>query len=258
VLAAALAPLIAGCNPVSIPEPVQKRVGAVAILGSSTSATSVRATATVIVFEALSVALPSSTLSQDDACIFTGVDTAATTVRGTRRAGASVALQVGGQAVTLPFETAFQRYATPVGTTFGYAAGDTARVSIPGEGDNFPAAAISVPLVAPLLPGALSLPPAGQPLTVTWTPGGDAGAAIILSLKYPNPASSPFANAQVLCRLRDDGTHTVAAPTVEAFLGAAPTRRTITLTRWRTGEQVLDDRTVLHIVSSIDTVVTPQ
>lgn len=241
------------CNSVAVSEPVQRRLGAIAIQGRATSATQVDATATVVVFDVLSAPFPNSSLSQTDQCVFLPVDTTTVVTRGVKRAGASVALQVAGRSTTLPFDAALLRYATPESTTFVYSAGEIAQVTIPGESGTFPAASISVPLVAPILPGAVALPAAGQPLTVTWQPGTDASAAVILSVKYSNPASVPFANEQILCRLRDDGMHTIGGSNLVQLLATPAARRSLTLTRWRTNEVVIDDRTLLHIVSSVDT-----
>jgi hypothetical protein len=95
----------------------------------------------------------------------------------------------------------------------------------------------------------------GQPFTVTWNGTNDPTAAIILAIKYANPANATYANEQIYCALRDDGSHTIAAAGLVGFLGSPANRRSVTLTRWRTVEAQPAARTLLHVASSVDTTV---
>lgn len=236
--------------------PTPNRYGAVNIRGRATSNTAVRANATVIFFEAITIAVPNSTLQQSDNCIFQGVDTLPQVARGQFRAGETVSLTASGSTITMPYADALQRYATPDASPLAYTGGDVAQVSIPGSAGAFPAQSISVKLAEPLLPQAMALPQTGAPLAVRWNATNDPSAAIIIQLKYADPASSSFANRQVYCEVRDDGSFDVPANGLTSFLQSPANLRSLTLTRWRTNEVLPDAKTVLHIVSSVDTVVT--
>ena len=43
---------------------------------------------------------------------------------------------------------------------------------------------------------------------------------------------------------------------MSALLASPASLRSLTITRWRTNEKVLNDKTLLHIVSTIDTTVS--
>jgi hypothetical protein len=112
-----------------------------------------------------------------------------------------------------------------------------------------------VPLAEPVLPGDLQVPPFGAPLNVTWTASADTTSAIVLSLKYANPITSPYANEQIYCTLKDDGAFSLPATALTYFLAAPGASRTLQLTRWRTRALLIDDKTLLHIASSVDTII---
>jgi hypothetical protein len=235
--------------------PTPNRYGAVNIRARATSNTAARASATVIFFEAITIAVPNSTLQQTDNCIFTGVDTLPQVARGQFRAGESVALTASGNTITMPYTDAQQRYATPDASPLTYNSGDVAQVSVPGNGTVFPAQNISVKLAEPMLPQALTLPQPGLPMPVRWNATNDPSAAVIIQLKYADPTSSSFANRQVYCEVKDDGSFDIPANGLTSFLISPANLRSITLTRWRTNEVLPDAKTVMHIVSSVDTVV---
>ena len=182
---------LGACAKLTETTPTSNRFAAVNIVAKATGTTRASANATVIFFDAISTAVPNSQLNQTDQCTFANVDTTSNVTRGINKAGASVALAVGTTTVTLPYDANLFRYANPATTPFPYATGDAAQVSIPDAGDVFPASTISVRLAEPLLPGAITLPVSGQPLVVTWNAvSGDTTSAIILQLKYANPATS--------------------------------------------------------------------
>lgn len=242
-----------GLTDSSTPSP--NRYGAVNIRGRATSNTAVRANATVIFFEAITIAVPNSTLQQTDNCIFQGVDTLPQVARGQFRAGESVSLTASGNTITMPYADALQRYATPDASPLAYNSGDVAQVSIPGSSGAFPAQNISVKLAEPLLPQAITVPQPGVPLPVRWNGTNDPSAAVIIQLKYADPTSSTFANRQVYCEVKDDGAFDIPANGLTSFLISPANLRSLTLTRWRTNEVLPDAKTVLHIVTSVDTVV---
>lgn len=247
---------LGGCsNLTESSTPTINRYAAVNITGRTASATQARATATVIFFEAISVQAPSSTLQQTEECVFSAVDTTVTPTIGQNRAGTTIGLTAGTTALQLAYSDTLRRYATPVGQPFTYSAGEQVQITIPGATDVFPAQTIGVRLAEPIVPGPVAAPAAGQPFTVTWNATNDATAAIILAVKYANPGTSSYANEQIYCALRDDGSHTIPATALTAFLASPPNRRSVTLTRWRTNEAQPDSRSLLHIATSVDTTV---
>lgn len=253
-LSAAL--MLAGCGGLTDGGvPVANRYGAVNITAGNASATTARASATVIFFEAITVAVPTSTLQQSDNCVFASVDTLPQSTTGQFRAGETVALTAAGNTLQLAYSDTDKRYATSTGQTFTYTAGDVAQVSIPGATSVFPAQNISVKLAEPLIPQAVTVPELGAPMQVRWNGTNDASAAIILALRYADPATSSYANRQVYCEVKDDGAFDIPANGISAFLLSPGNLRSLSFTRWRTNELLPDAKTVLHIVSSVDTTV---
>lgn len=248
----------AACGGITDADPTPNRYGSISIRANATSATTASAKATAIFFDAFTAAVPNSALQRSDRCEFAAVDTATVITRGTKRAGNEVTIAVGGTNIILPYEAGFLRYANLLGTPFSYAVGDNAQVSIPGEGDLYPSSNISAPLVEPLLPGPVSIPTGTESMNVTWNASADTTSAIILSLRYANPSTSAFANEQIYCALKDDGAHQLAPTALAAFLASPSNRRSLTLTRWRTRETLIDARTLLHIATSVDTIITFQ
>jgi hypothetical protein len=112
-----------------------------------------------------------------------------------------------------------------------------------------------VKLAEPLIPGAITVPTTTAPMVFTWNAPepSDTTSAIILSLRYANPATSPYANEQIYCALNDDGTHQLPTSALAAFLASPNDKRSLVMTRWRTREQAVDGRTILHIATSVDT-----
>lgn len=257
VFAAALgASLLGACGSVTDSYTTPNRFGAISISARNASATQGTALATMVVFEALSVSVPNSALQQSDQCVYASVDTSTTPVRGQFRAGESIGMTVGGASLTLPYSTSLLRYATPDGSPFTYTVGDEAQVTVPGDNDGFPASSIGVKLAEPIVPEPVPTPVIGQPLTIRWNGTGDPSAAVILSLRYANPASSTWANEQIYCAVADDGVHDIPSGGMGVLLAGPASLRSLTITRWRTNEKVLNDKTLLHIVSTIDTTVS--
>jgi hypothetical protein len=175
------------------------------------------------------------------------------TARGDRSAGDAISIVVAGVTRSLPYSTSDQRYATPAGAPITYAAGDVAQVSVPGNGNSFPAMSGTVKLAEPIELGPLNTPTSGANLTVTWNGTNDASAAVILQIKYPNPVTSTYANEQVYCALKDDGSVNIPAGLLNPFL-VASSKRSLTLVRWRTN-LVSANGANLHFTASTDTTV---
>ncbi|MEP6778984.1 MAG: hypothetical protein ABJC26_03785 [Gemmatimonadaceae bacterium] len=230
--------------------------GAVSLRATSAAGSKAAATSTAIFFEAYSAGVPDSR-NQTNTCVFSTVDTTTPFVTGVKKAGTAVSLQFGSNSTTstvpLNFDSTFKRY-TSSGTTT-YSAGDSVKVNIPGETGGFPASTIAVRLAEPLIPGTVTLPTTAAPMTITWNASPDTTTAIIISLKYANPATSSYANQQILCALKDDGSETIPADAITAVLASPPALRSLLLTRWRTQVVTPDATSVLHIVSVMDTLV---
>ncbi|MBL0172683.1 MAG: hypothetical protein IPP90_18640 [Gemmatimonadaceae bacterium] len=247
---------LGACTSLTESNPVANRYGSISIRAQNAANSRATANATAIIFEAYTAAVPNSALQQSDQCVYAAVDTATPVVRGVKKAGAQVSLAFGGSTVNLPYDDLNFRYANPANTPFSYAAGDVVQASIPGDGTVFPSATISVRLAEPLIPGGITVPTGTTPMAFSWNASNDSTAAIILSLRYANPATSSYANEQIYCSLRDDGAHQLPTSALAAFLASPNAKRTLQLTRWRTRETIIDARTILHIATSVDTTMT--
>ncbi len=256
VLTAFVMSFLVACSGLNNDSPPVNRFGAINIAASNSSATTAEAQATVIFFDAITASVPDSRLQQNDQCEVSARDTVPFVTRGENRAGTAVSLTANGNTVSLPYDVSLFRYANIANTTIPYTAGNQVQVTIPGDPVTFPGATIGVRLAEPIIPGNLTLPASGQNWTVTWNATNDPTAAIILTLQFANPSTAPFANAQLICSLRDDGSYTIPGTLLGRFLAAPASRRALELLRWRTNETQIDPRTLLHIVSSVDTTVT--
>jgi hypothetical protein len=254
LLFAAAAVALGACNDLTEYESSTTRYGAVNIRGKGTSATAAQASATVVFVDAITAAVPNSALQEKDVCAY-GFYEQQPEVRGQQRAGASVGLTVGTNALTLPYEDANLRYATPAAQPFSYSAGDVAQATIPGLANVFPASSISLKLAEPILPGDITTPAPGSPFVITWNGTNDATTAVLLSLRYAQGSAANSPIEQIYCSLRDDGRHELVSNTLNAFLTSPVSSRTLSLTRFRTNETLLNDSTLLFIGSSIDTVI---
>ena len=252
---AALASLLAlgACSSITENQQNLVKYGAVNFTGKRTAGGQVSASATVVVFESAPLIVPNSTLQQNDQCQYAAVDTTTQLVRGDRSAGDAVSIAVAGTTRQLPYSATDLRYDSPFATPFVYGAGDVAQVNIPGNGSSFPALSGALKLAEPLELGPLVLPPAGENLTVTWNGTNDPTAAIILQIKYPNPIGTAFANEQVYCALKDDGSVVLPGGLLNPFQ-TATSKRSLTLVRWRTNF-VSTNGANLHLTSSTDTTV---
>lgn len=244
---------LAACSSLEPVDPVINRYAGVNITAKSLSATQARANATVIFFEAISLAVPSSSQSQTDQCTFAPVDTTVQITQGEQQVGATVGFTSGATTYQLPYASGFRRYANTSEQVITYSGGDQASINISGEGGFFPATTFGIKLAEPLVVQPVAIPSAGAPLAVRWNGTNDATAAVILQIRYANPVTSPYANEQIFCSLRDDGAHDIPATGLAFFLASPSQRRSLTLIRWRTNETQPTSSTLLHITSSVDT-----
>lgn len=246
---------LGACGGLTEYTPTTNRYGSINIDGSATSATAATANASAVFFEAVQAEVPNSASVQQqaDACVFSNIP-ASSDGRGFE-AGTPLALAVGSTSVTIPYDVTSARYAMPLTQRFSYVTGENASITVPGSA-NFPASAISVKLAEPVIPGAIAIPAAGSPLVVTWNGNNDATSAMLISVRYANPSTSAVANEQIFCSAKDDGRFEVIASALTALRASPASLRTITLTRFRTNETLLpDNRTLLHVATTVDTVL---
>lgn len=247
---------LTACDSLDQTAPTANRYASFSIRGKNAPNNRATASATAIIFEAYTAGVPNSALNRTDQCVFSAVDTSTAPVKGVKKAGQTATLGIGGTTVPMPYEDALFRYATPENVTFSYNRGDVVSASIPGNADVYPAVTISVPLAEALIPGPITIPTGAEPMRFTWNGPTDSTSAIILSLRYANPATSAFANEQIYCALNDDGAHQLSSAGLTAFMASPNSKRSLTMTRWRTREAFPDSRTILHIASSVDTTMT--
>lgn len=254
----ALAAIVAlgACTKLTEYESSTNRYGAIDIRGKGTSATDARAAVTAIFFESVNASVPNSASAsyQSDECQYGPIDTLTPDPRGQFRAGAELAVTAGTAMATVPYDELNARYSSPSTGSFNYKAGDAAQVTIPGNGTLYPGAGISVKLAEPLVPGPVVLPATGQPLVITWTATNDATSSIVLSVRYATTASGTRANEQILCAAKDDGRFELSSAAIATLRISPASLRTISMIRFRSNETLLDDRTLLHVATSVDTV----
>ncbi len=254
----ALAVTAVGCNSLTEFRGETSRYGAIDIRGKSTSTTTVKASASAIFFEAVNAVVPNSATQQNDACVYAVVDTTAADVRGQNRVGDSLSFTVGGNLVPLPYEAANLRYVTPASQPFSYQSGEVAQISVPGSGELFPSSNINVKLAEPIIPGALVLPAVNQSLALSWNATNDPTSAILISVRYANPSTSSYANEQIYCSVKDDGIFEIPGTGLSGLLASPAALRSVRFTRYRTNELQIDSRTLLHVATTVDTVLTFQ
>jgi hypothetical protein len=255
--AGAFAAVVGGAACTSLTESnlTPNRYGSISVQARNNGAQNATANGTAIFFEAFSAVVPNSSVSRTDDCVITVVDTTTVVSRGTLRAGGSVNLSIGSAPVSLAFEDANTRYLNARTTPFTYRPGDSLTVSVPGETNGYPSGTLRAKLAEPIIPGPVVVPSGTAPMSFTWNATNDSTAAVILALRYANPATVTYANEQVYCQLRDDGAHQLASSALTNFLRAPLETRSLLLIRWRTRQAQLDSRTALHIASSVDTTV---
>ena len=256
LLGALSAVVLSACTALDNTAPSTNRYASFSIRAKNTTNNRAIASATAIIFEAYTAGVPNSALQRTDQCVYAAVDTATAIVKGVKKAGNPATLGIAGTVVNLPYDDILFRYATPENITFSYTRGDVAQASIPGDPSVYPAASISVPLAEPIVPGIIKIPAGTEAMSFTWNAAIDSTSSIILSLRYANPATSPYANEQIYCSLNDDGAHLLPTTVLTAFLASPNSMRSLQLTRWRTRESFPDARTILHVASSVDTTLT--
>jgi hypothetical protein len=87
--------------------------------------------------------------------------------------------------------------------------GDSVTITIPGDQAGFPALTGASKTAEPFTIAYPVLPPAGQPMIISWTPATDGNAAMFVSLIYAKGGTT--LNTEIFCDFHDDGQGTVQA-----------------------------------------------
>lgn len=231
-----------------------QQYGAIVLRGTPDAVSGeMRATGQAIFFQAYSAAVPSSS-NQTNTCQVGPVDTVTRVSTGQLQAGNALPLIIGSgtnlRNSTFDYEPLAQRY--DVAGSLAYQAGDSITVSVPGRSPGFPAGQIKVRMAEPVTIEDVTIPAAGSSMTVRWNASPDPTTAVYLSVKYANPASSLYANEQILCSLSDDGNEELQASALTPFLASPVAMRSVSVTRWRTATTNPETTALLHIVSTVE------
>ena len=147
-------------------------------------------------------------------------------------AGSTVAIAVSGHSDTLrKVSSTDQTYRSSLATGLAFTPGDSVTVTISGDNAGFPAASFTGRTAEAFSASALTVPPSGQALPVTWGPIGDATSVMIVSLRY-NDGTGSGLNAQLFCDFVDDGAGTIPAALVAKW--ALSSQRDTFMQRLRT------------------------
>jgi hypothetical protein len=231
------------------------RIGSITVSSTLTSQVPRRATPTATFFTSQPTELPNSRVGSDQCGTFSFVPESF--APGNLLAGAALQLQVGSQSYSMSERSNVPRvYGLTGGETFPYTAGDTLRVSIPGQAGGFPPAQIAVRLAEPVALAPLVVTEADQDLAFQWETNGDANSSLIISMRYTTAVTTEVPDAQLLCIVRDNGAYTIPAGTLGIYYASNPASRSVNVLRWRTNAVRVDDRSQLYIVSTSDTSFT--
>ena len=228
-----------------------ERLGSINLTTASSNTGPYAATAVATFFTSQPQTLPSSRVTSDQCGTFNYVPESF--VPGNLEAGAEIQLQVGGNAYSLTQPSNLPRVYTLGDRRALHSPGDTARVTIPGVAGGFPGATIALRMAEPVLITNEIRADSAQDVAVAWQPNGDANSSIILSFRFTGSLSSVNPDRQVLCIVRDNGAYTVPGGTMGEYFASNPASRSLNIMRWRTNSAVVDERTQLYIVSTIDT-----
>jgi hypothetical protein len=247
--------VVAACSNLSGSEAQPNRYGALNVQAKNNGASGAIGLATMIFFKGVSVSVPNSSNSQFDQCIISAVDTSTLSTTGMNGVGTGLAMSIAGRSVPLSYNTSLLRYESGANKV-AYSGGESVTINVPDAGSVFPLSTLTLKLAEPLIPGALRLPAANADWPITWNGTNDGVSSIQLQLRYATSGSVTAPNEQVYCVLQDDGAVTLPASYLTGFLASPNALRSMRMLRWRTNERVVDANTLLHMTSTIDTVIT--
>lgn len=242
---------LSACSDLSSKPQEMRRWGSVVVSGTMNPDSTVRATVTAKFFNATVVAVTNSVeAAQTDACTTFGIDTTTSEVIGEKKAGDVLTFAYGAESVELDWVPVQFRYDSPLAAPFSYAAGVTGTITVPGS-DDYPGGNVSVLLAEPLIPEEVVVT-SGQPISLSWNGSSSGTSAILVNLLYAWPATTGYANRMVSCELKDDGSAVIPGGLLVDFHESSLAFRKLTMTRFRTNYKELDDKTQLHINSSVE------
>ncbi|MBY0489832.1 MAG: hypothetical protein K2R93_08320 [Gemmatimonadaceae bacterium] len=247
--------VLAACSNLSGSEAQPNRYGALNVQARNNGTTAAVGLATMIFFKGVNVSVPNSSNNQFDQCIISRIDTTTSATTGMNSVGSGLALSIGARSVPMPYNSTTLRYESGANQVT-YSSGESVTISVPDGGAVFPLSTLTLKLAEPIVPGPLTLPAANADWVVRWNGTGDGVSSIQLQLRYATSGSVSAPNEQVYCVLQDDGNVTIPASYLTGFLASPSALRSMRLLRWRTNERVIDANTLLHLTSTIDTVVT--
>jgi hypothetical protein len=228
------------------------RYGSITIQATGGTSGSITASPVAAFFRGIEVEIPTSQVSSDNCGIFPFTREAF--APGNLEAGSTLQLRVGGDAYQMEVSAAVPRlYVLADGGSFDYDEGDSARVIVPGTTGGFPGSQVAVKLAEPIRLGPITGGEINQDLPVSWQANGDANSSVIISLRYTSSFTSTLPDAQVLCIVRDNGGYAVPGTFLGNYYASNPASRELNVLRWRTNNTRVDERTVLYIVSTVDT-----
>jgi hypothetical protein len=117
-------------------------------------------------------------------------------------------------------------------SVFPFHPGENVTVTVPGAAGGFANGTISVLTARGFTLGQIApSPPAGEGIDLTWTPAGDDGTKMLMSLQYG--VGQIEANEQIFCSLVDDGAAEVPSTLVAQWRDATTGSRRVAAARWR-------------------------
>lgn len=238
---AGLAVLVAGCN-LSTDNTGSRPIGVIQMVASGDSASGFTTSPTVAFLNNINLILPNSQ-SAPDSCVdslFTQQESVPPLV-GNISGGTAVTAQSDLATATLPAAL------VGGGTIYRLADGDSPLrytpgqpivFTIPGDPNGFPTMTFSAVTAKPFALGPIETDPTSE-LPLTWGPVQDpVNAALVISLQYSSSPSSPEADRQIYCAVKDDGTFNVPSNLAEKWKNSSAAARAVTAYRWRSTFQV--------------------
>jgi hypothetical protein len=189
-------------------------------------------------------------------CTIGPISTAASPEPGFVRisAGDSIVVSAGGARIRLRAiaEPRRMRYARDEDPPLPVAAGQEVLVTVPGAAGAFPPMTVSANVPAIPVFAPIGVPDVGAPLTITWSPAGDATTRIQLVLRY-GPATT--ATEQLVCLVPDTGSIDIPAEALGNWRSAGAASRTAFGRRWRSALQQSGGN-VLALYFQLDRTIT--
>jgi hypothetical protein len=195
------------------------------------------------------LSLPTSRLSADR-CLFASYPNPPGSTQGRiLGAGASVTVSTATSSKQLfpVVDATGETYRLSESDRFPFHPGEEVTITVPGEAGGFSGGTISVLTARGFTMGPIDpSPPPNEGLDLTWSPAGDDGTKMLISLQYSNDSEVVDPNRQIFCELLDDGAAEVPVPS--EWRTATPGSRRFEAARWRVAAKEVPDG-ILFVVS---------